>query len=106
VGEGRDYPDGVARDRSTWLWTRVRARVEDRVMPSSASLAKLEVPPTAQVDLKRLLNGMQRGEVLRLIGNCPRVTTGVPGSAHATGMQLVDTRETAPGEYEFCIRKR
>ena len=62
--------------------------------------------PGPIVEAKKLLNGMQHGEVLRLISNCPGVATDVPGWAHATGMELVDTRETAPGEHEFCIRKR
>jgi TusA-related sulfurtransferase len=43
--------------------------------------------------------------VLRLISNCPGITTDITGWAKATGMKLVDTIETAPGEYEFYIRK-
>ncbi|HET9670167.1 MAG TPA: sulfurtransferase TusA family protein [Casimicrobiaceae bacterium] len=62
--------------------------------------------PGPIVEAKKLLNGMQRGEVLRLISNCPGVVTDVPAWAHATGMELVATHETAPGEHEFYIRKR
>ena len=61
--------------------------------------------PGPIVEAKKLLNGMQKGEVLRLISNCPGITTDITGWAKATGMTLVDTIETAPGEYEFYIRK-
>jgi tRNA 2-thiouridine synthesizing protein A len=61
--------------------------------------------PGPIVEAKKLLNGMQTGEVLRLISNCPGITTDITGWAKATGMKLVDTIETAPGEYEFYIRK-
>ena len=61
--------------------------------------------PGPIIEAKKLLNGMQRGEVLRLVSNCPGITTDITGWAKATGMQLVDTIETAPGEYEFYIRK-
>ena len=61
--------------------------------------------PGPIIEAKKLLNGMQSGEVLRLISNCPGITTDITGWAKATGMNLVDTIETAPGEYEFYIRK-
>lgn len=61
--------------------------------------------PGPIVEAKKLLNGMRTGEVLRLISNCPGITTDITGWAKSTGMKLVDTIETAPGEYEFYIRK-
>ena len=61
--------------------------------------------PGPIVEAKKLLNGMRSGEVLRLISNCPGITTDITGWAKATGMKLVDTVETAPGEYEFYICK-
>jgi len=61
--------------------------------------------PGPIIEAKKLLNGMRSGEVLRLISNCPGITTDITGWAKATGMKLVDTIETAPGEYEFYIRK-
>jgi TusA-related sulfurtransferase len=61
--------------------------------------------PGPIVEAKKLLNAMQVGEVLRLISNCPGITTDITGWAKATGMELVETFETAPGEYEFYIRK-
>jgi tRNA 2-thiouridine synthesizing protein A len=62
--------------------------------------------PGPIVEAKKLLNGMQHGEVLRLVSNCPGIANDIPGWAHATGMDLVETHETAPGEHEFYIRKR
>lgn len=62
--------------------------------------------PGPIVEAKKLLNGMQHGEVLRLVSNCPGIANDIPGWAHATGMELVETYETAPGEHEFYIRKR
>jgi TusA-related sulfurtransferase len=61
--------------------------------------------PGPIVEAKKLLNGMQVGEVLRLISNCPGISTDITGWAKATGMNLDETFETAPGEYEFYIRK-
>jgi tRNA 2-thiouridine synthesizing protein A len=61
--------------------------------------------PGPVVEAKKLLNGMQVGEVLRLISNCPGITTDITGWARATGMKLLESFETAPGEYEFYIRK-
>jgi TusA-related sulfurtransferase len=61
--------------------------------------------PGPIVEAKKLLNGMQIGEVLRLISNCPGISADITGWAKATGMKLVETFETAPGEYEFYIRK-
>jgi TusA-related sulfurtransferase len=64
------------------------------------------VCPGPIVEAKKLLNGMQVGEVLRLISNCPGIATDITGWVNATGLTLLDTVETAPGEYEFSIQKR
>lgn len=61
--------------------------------------------PGPIVEAKKLLNGMRTGEVLRLVSNCPGIMADITGWSRATGMTLVDTIETAPGEYEFYIRK-
>jgi TusA-related sulfurtransferase len=61
--------------------------------------------PGPIVEAKKLLNGMRTGEVLRLISNCPGISTDITGWAKATGVKLVDAFETAPGEYEFYIGK-
>lgn len=63
------------------------------------------VCPGPIVEAKKLLNGMRAGEVLKLISNCPGIKSDIVGWAAATKMELADTIETAPGEFEFYIRK-
>ncbi len=63
------------------------------------------VCPGPIVEAKKLLNGMQEGEVLRLISDCPGVQTDIDGWASATGMTVLDTVEAGAGVHEFFIRK-
>lgn len=63
------------------------------------------VCPGPIVEAKKLLNGMNIGEVLKLISNCPGINTDIAGWASATGLTLLDTIEVASGEFEFYIRK-
>ena len=63
------------------------------------------VCPGPIVEAKKLLNGMNSGEILKLISNCPGISTDIAGWAAATGMQLLDSIEVATGEFEFYIRK-
>ncbi len=56
-------------------------------------------------EAKKLLNGMQVGEVLKLVSDCPGVQSDVGGWASATGMALLETTEIAPGVHEFYIQK-
>ena len=63
------------------------------------------VCPGPIVEAKKLLNGMNAGDVLKLISNCPGIKSDVVGWASATKMELVETIEFAPGEFEFYIRK-
>lgn len=63
------------------------------------------VCPGPIVEAKKLLNGMNGGEVLKLISNCPGINTDIAGWASATGLKLLDTIEVASGEFEFYIRK-
>ena len=63
------------------------------------------VCPGPIVEAKKLLNGMQAGEVLKLISNCPGIKSDIVGWASATKMELAETIEFAPGEFEFFIRK-
>lgn len=61
--------------------------------------------PGPIVEAKRLINGLQPGEVLKLVSNCPGIKSDIDGWISATGLGLMDTIETAPGEYEFFISK-
>jgi TusA-related sulfurtransferase len=61
--------------------------------------------PGPIVEARRLINGLQPGEVLKLVSNCPGIKSDIAGWISATGLKLRDTIETAPGEYEFFIAK-
>ena len=63
------------------------------------------VCPGPIVEAKKLLNGMQTGEVLKLVSDCPGVQTDIGGWATATGMTVLETVEAAAGVHEFYIRK-
>ena len=62
--------------------------------------------PGPIVEAKKLLNGMQRGEVLQLTSDCPGIRADIRSWVKATGLELADTREKGAGEYQFYIRKR
>ena len=62
--------------------------------------------PGPIVEAKKLLNGMLKGEVLRLVSDCPGIGADVQSWVKATGLELADSHESAPGEYQFHIRKR
>jgi TusA-related sulfurtransferase len=63
------------------------------------------VCPGPIVEAKKLLNGMASGEVLKLVSNCPGISSDIAGWASATGLKLLDTIEIGAGEFEFYIRK-
>ncbi|BBE51450.1 Sulfurtransferase TusA [Ferriphaselus amnicola] len=63
------------------------------------------VCPGPIIEAKKLLNGMQTGEVLKLVSDCPGVKTDIGGWASATGMTLLETLESGAGIHEFYIRK-
>lgn len=62
--------------------------------------------PGPIVEAKKLLNGMRQGEVLQLISDCPGIRSDIRSWVKATGFELADARESAPGAYRFSIRKR
>ena len=62
--------------------------------------------PGPVIEAKKLLNGMRKGEVLQLVSDCPGIRADVRSWVKATGLELADARESAPGEYVFHIRKR
>ncbi|MEI7842175.1 MAG: sulfurtransferase TusA family protein [Gallionellaceae bacterium] len=63
------------------------------------------VCPGPIVEAKKLLGGMQTGEVLRLISDCVGVQNDINGWADATGMTILESFETSQGVFEFYIRK-
>lgn len=76
-----------------------------RVSPNAVLDMRGAICPGPIVEAKRLLNGMHTGEVLQLASNCAGIRDDVTSWIEATGLELADARETAPGEYLFHIRK-
>ena len=64
------------------------------------------VCPGPIVEARQLLKGMERGEVLKLVSDCPGVRADVAGWAAATGVELVAVVEAGAGVSEFYLRKR
>jgi TusA-related sulfurtransferase len=77
-----------------------------RVSPHAVLDIRGATCPGPIVEAKKLLNGMRKGEVLELVSDCPGIRADVRSWVKATGLELADTRENAPGEYQFYIRKR
>lgn len=77
-----------------------------RVSPNAVLDIRGTTCPGPILEAKKLLNGMREGEVLQLISDCPGIRADVRSWVKATGLELADTRECAPGEYQFHIRKR
>jgi TusA-related sulfurtransferase len=48
---------------------------------------------------------MNSGEILKLISNCPGIRSDIVGWADTTGVKILNTVETAAGEYEFFLQK-
>ena len=77
-----------------------------RVSPNAVLDMRGAICPGPVVEAKKLLNGMHKGEVLQLVSDCPGIRADVRSWVRATGLELANARESAPGEYEFHIRKR
>jgi len=59
--------------------------------------------PGPIAEARRLLDGMQAGDVLVLVSNCPGVSEDVDAWTRNSSVRLVDRYETAPGEFEFYL---
>jgi len=77
-----------------------------RVSPHAVLDVRGATCPGPIIEAKKLLNGMRKGEVLQLISDCPGIWADVRSWTKATGLELADARESAPGEYVFHICKR
>ena len=77
-----------------------------RVSPNAVLDMRGTACPGPIVEAKKLLNGMRKGEVLQLVSDCPGIRADMRSWVKATGLELADARESAPGEYVFHIRKR
>ena len=63
------------------------------------------VCPGPILEAKKLINGMNSGETLRLISNCAGSRDDVEGWARSTGLELLETVQVGLSEFEFFIRK-
>jgi TusA-related sulfurtransferase len=59
--------------------------------------------PGPIVEARRLLGGMQPGEVLVLLSNCPGTPADVEAWTTDGSVRLIDRFEPAPGEFEFYL---
>jgi TusA-related sulfurtransferase len=63
------------------------------------------VCPGPIVEAKKLLNGMNSGEVLKLVSNCPGIQADITGWSDLTGVKIISTIGIGAGEYEFFLQK-
>ncbi len=84
----------------------IRKGKTPRISPNAVLDMRGATCPGPIVEAKRLLNGMRKGEVLQLVNDCPGIMADVLSWVKATGLELADSRESAPGEYEFLLRRR
>jgi TusA-related sulfurtransferase len=63
------------------------------------------VCPGPIVEAKKLLNGMNSGEVLKLVSNCPGIQADITGWSNLTGIKIISTIGIGAGEYEFFLQK-
>ncbi|OGS75158.1 MAG: hypothetical protein A2063_04635 [Gallionellales bacterium GWA2_60_142] len=64
------------------------------------------VCPGPIVEAKKLLNGMNSGEILKLVSNCPGIHSDIVGWTNMTGIKLLETSEIASGEHAFYLQKQ
>ncbi|MFY9317873.1 MAG: sulfurtransferase TusA family protein [Burkholderiales bacterium] len=84
----------------------IRKGKRRKIAPNAVLDMRGSTCPGPIVEAKKLLNGMRKGEVLQLVSDCPGIRADLRSWVKATGMELADARERAPGEYQFQIRKR
>lgn len=84
----------------------IRKGKTKRVSPNAVLDLRGSTCPGPIVEAKRVLNGMRKGEVLQLISDCPGIEADVRSWVKAIGLELADSRESAPGEYQFYFRRR
>lgn len=62
--------------------------------------------PGPIVEARKLLEGMQSGEVLQLLTDCTAAVDDVPLWSRATAVELLLALEVASGAHEFYLRKK
>lgn len=61
--------------------------------------------PRPIIEAKKILEGLEPGEVLKLVSNCPASRDEVVTWTSSTGVGLLNTRECDSGVWEFYLRK-
>lgn len=62
--------------------------------------------PGPILEAKKMLDGMNSGEILLLVSNCPGTPADVDAWVRNTALELVDRVEIARGSFEFYLRKK
>lgn len=77
--------------------------------PPSAFNVELDMRGTACpgpiVEARKLLQGMQGGEILKLVSSCPATRDDIESWMKSSGYELLDIQEIDPGVLAFYIRK-
>jgi tRNA 2-thiouridine synthesizing protein A len=63
------------------------------------------VCPGPIIEAKKLLNGMNKDEVLKLISNCPGIHSDIVDWAAATGVKILSISEIAAEVYAFYLSR-
>lgn len=62
--------------------------------------------PGPILEAKKVLDGMQSGEILMLASNCPGTPADIDAWVRNTPLELVERIEIARGSFEFYLRKK
>ena len=96
--------DKMADGRTAYLVTRGSGK---RTLKRNVTLDMRGTScPGPILEAKKLLDGMQSGELLMLVSNCPGTPADVDAWVKNTALELVDRVEIARGAFEFYLRKK
>lgn len=96
--------DKMADGRTAYLVTRGSGK---RTLKPNVTLDMRGTScPGPILEAKKLLDGMQSGELLMLVSNCPGTPADVDAWVKNTALELVDRIEIARGAFEFYLRKK
>lgn len=96
--------DKMADGRTAYLVTRGSGK---RTLKPNVTLDMRGTScPGPILEAKKLLDGMQSGELLMLVSNCPGTPADVDAWVRNTALELVDRVEIARGAFEFYLRKK
>lgn len=96
--------DKMADGRTAYLVTRGSGK---RTLKPNVTLDMRGTScPGPILEAKKLLDGMQSGELLMLVSNCPGTPADVDAWVKNTALELADRIEIARGAFEFYLRKK